>query len=142
MLEGMDYCLDWKLDESEWSVRELVYHILETPPGGAQNLVKGILAGAIDEYEIWSDLTNITPERSVYDLPQINADIEGFFRSLAASISGMADEDLEGKKVMMHQRTRGVDEQRTLNAILERTLNGHIRDHLTQIQAIRDALAI
>jgi hypothetical protein len=54
----------------------------------------------------------------------------------------MADEDLEGKKVMMHQRTRGVDEERTLNAILERTLNGHIRDHLTQIQAIRDALAI
>jgi len=142
MLEGMDYCLDWKLDESEWSARELVYHILETPPGGAQNLVKGILAGEVDEYEIWSDLTNITPERSVYDLPQINADIEGFFRSLAASISGMADEDLEGKKVMMHQRTRDVDEERTLNAILERTLNGHIRDHLTQIQAIRDALAI
>jgi hypothetical protein len=120
----------------------LVYHILETPPGGAQNLVKGILAGEVDEYEIWSDLTNITPERSVYDLPQINADIEGFFQSLDASISGMADEDLEGKKVMMHQRTRGVDEERTLNAILERTLNGHIRDHLTQIQAIRDALAI
>ena len=142
MLEGMDYCLDWKLDESEWSARELVYHILETPPGGAQNLINGILAGEVDEYEIWSDLTNITPERSDYDLPQINADIEGFFQSLDASISGMADEDLEGKKVMMHQRTRAVDEERTLNAILERTLNGHIQDHLTQIQAIRDALAI
>ena len=94
ILEGMDYCLDWKLDESEWSARELVYHILETPPGGAQNLINGILAGEVNEYEIWSDLTNITPERSVYDLLQINADIEGFFQSLDASISGMADEDL------------------------------------------------
>ena len=27
VLEGMAYCLDWKQDESEWSARELVYHM-------------------------------------------------------------------------------------------------------------------
>lgn len=142
VLRGMDYCLDWKQDDSEWSARELVYHMLDTPPGGAQNLVKGIISGGVEEYEIWSDLTNMTPERAVYDIDQVNADIESFFGSLNDSVSGLTDSDLEEKKVMMHQRTREVDEERTLNAILERTLNGHIKDHLAQLRALREALAI
>ncbi|MCH7738300.1 MAG: hypothetical protein IH872_12975 [Chloroflexi bacterium] len=142
VLEGMDYCMDWKEDPAEWSARELVYHVLETPLGGVHTLVEGILSGEIKEYEIWSGLTNITPERTEYDIAQINADIELFFQSLDESLSGMSDEDLETKKVMMHQRTREVDEERTLNAIFERTLDGHIRDHLAQLQALRDALAI
>ena len=142
VLVGMDYCLDWKQDDSEWSAREIVYHVLDTPPGGAQNLVKGILAGEIQEYEIWSDLTNMTPERIEFDLERINADIEAFFTSLEESVSEVSDEDLEGKKVLMHQRTRGVDEERTVNAILDRTLNGHIPDHLAQIRELREFLAI
>jgi hypothetical protein len=141
-LIGMDYCLDWKEDDSAWSARELVYHVLDTPPGGAQNLVKGVISGEVKEYEIWSDLTNVTAERSGYDLDQVKSDIEGFFDSLNDSISGLSDADLDDKKVMMHQRTREVDEERSLNAILERTLSGHVRDHLVQMQALRDALAI
>ena len=105
-------------------------------------MVSGIIAGEIQEYEIWSDLTNLTPERAVYDIGQVNADIVAFFACLVNSISGLTDADLEEKKVMMHQRTREIDEERTLNAILERTLNGHIQDHLAQLRAIREALAI
>jgi len=142
VLAGMDYCLDWKQDPSEWSARELVYHVLDTPSGGAHGLVKGIITGEIKEYEIWSDRTNMTPERAEFDLDQVNADIESFFTSLDDSISGVSDEDLDAKKVMMHQRTRSVDEERTLNALLDRTLNGHMRDHLAQLQALREALAI
>ena len=142
VLVGMDYCLDWKQDSEEWSAQELVYHVLDTPSGGAHGLVKGIIAGEIKEYEIWSDRTNLTPERAEYDIDQVNADIETFFTSLDASVSGISDEDLEEKKVMMHQRTRSVDEERTLNAILDRTLNGHMRDHLAQLQELREILAI
>lgn len=142
ILKGMDYCLDWKQDESGWSVRELVYHILDTPPGGAHNLVKDIISGKLLEYEIWSDLTNITKERANHDLEQINADIEVFFNSLSDSIAGVTNEDIDNKKVLMHQRTREVDEERTLDAILERTLNGHIEGHLVQLRSIREALAI
>ena len=142
ILKGMDYCLDWKLDESEWSVRKLVYHVLDTPQGGAQNLVKGIISGDVQEYDIWSDLTNISPERTTYDIDKINSDIEAFFDSLSSSISVLSDEDLDDKKVVMHQKTRNVDEPRTLDTILDRTLNGHINDHLVQLRLIREALAI
>ncbi len=142
VLVGMDYCLDWKQDPEEWSAREVVYHIFDTPQGGVHNLVKGILSGEVTEYEIWSDLTNMSPERAAYDLTQVNADIEALFQSLGDSLSGMSDDDLESKKVMMHQRTREVDEERTLNAVFDRTMNGHIRDHLAQLQELRESLAI
>ena len=141
-LAGMDYCLDWKQEPEEWSARELVYHVLDTPPGGAHRLVKGIISGETSEYELWSDLTNMTPERAAYDLDQVNADIETFFQSLEDSLSGISDADLETKKVLMHQRTSKVDEERTIDAILERTLNVHIKEHLAQLQELRDALAI
>ena len=142
VLEGMDYCLDWKGDTAEWSARELVYHVLDTPPGGVHSLVKGVLSGELREYDLWSDLTNMTPERAGYDLAQVTADVESFFQGLEDALSGASDEELETKTVMIHQKTRGVDEERTPNAILERTLNGHIREHLIQLQELREALAI
>ena len=142
VLKGMDYCLDWKQDESEWSVRELVYHILDTPPGGAQTLVNGIISGEVQEYEIWSDLTNMTSERAAHDIEQINCDVESFFDSLHDSVLNLSVEELEHKHAVMYQRTRGVSETRSLNTILERTLNGHVKDHLIQLRSIREALAI
>ena len=142
VLDGMGYCLDWKQEPDEWSARETVYHILDTPPGGVGSLVSGILSGEVREYDLWSDLTNMTTERAGYDMDQIIADIESFFQRLEVALSGYSDDDLETKTVMMHQRTRGVDEDRTITAILERTLDGHIREHLTQLRDLRDSLGI
>ena len=142
LLDGMDYCLDWKQDSSEWSARDMVYHVLETPPGGVHALIKGILSGEVSEYDLWSDLTNMTPERAEYDLAQITVDIEALFQGLDEALSGASGEDLETKKVRMHQKTRGLDEERTLKTILERTLDVHFREHLDQIRELREALAI
>ena len=142
VIQGMDYCLDWKQEESEWSVRELIYHILDTPPGGAHNLISGIISGDVQEYEIWSDLTNMTPERASQDIEQIKSNIDAFFRSLSDSVSCLSADDLKERKALMHQRTREVDEERSLEDILGRTLNIHIQGHLIQLRSIREALAI
>ena len=142
VLDGMDYCLDWKQDPSEWSARELIYHVIDTPPGGIHGLVKGILSGEITEYDLWSDLTNLTPERLAYDISQITSDIEACTDDLVKALSGMSDADLEDKSIMMHQKTRLVDEERSIDMILTRTLNGHIQEHLVQLRALREALAI
>ena len=142
LVDGMDYCLDWKPEPSAWSVRQVVYHILDTPPGGVHLLVKGILSGEVREYDLWSDLTNVTPERSGYDMAQVIADIESLFEGLDEALSGSSEADLETKTVMMHQKSREVDEERTLDAILQRTLGGHIPDHLVQLRDLRDALGL
>ena len=63
LLEGMDYCLDWKPEPTAWGVREVVYHLLDTPPGGIHSVVQGIISGVLTEYELWADESKITPER-------------------------------------------------------------------------------
>ncbi len=141
-LDGMDYCLDWKQDPDEWSARELVYHILDTPSGGVHALVKGILSGEIREYDLWSDLTNVTPERSGYDMAQVTTDIESLFQGLDDALAGSSDGDLETKTAVMHQKSREVDEERSVDAILQRTLGGHMPDHLDQLRGLRDALGL
>ncbi len=139
LLEGMDYCLDWKLQESDWSAREVVYHLLDTPPGGAHTVIRGIVSGEITEYEIWSDLTNMTPERSGHDMEQITANIGDFFGNINEVLNAAAEADLDGKSVMAHQRTRGSDEERTLEDVLA-GFERHWQAHLSQIKELRDAL--
>lgn len=141
-IEGMDYCLDWKADDSAWSAREQIYHVIDTPPGGVGPLLSAITAGQVTEYDLWADRTNLTPERSEYDMARVKADLEGFFVSLEQAIGATAEEDFEGKSVLMHQRTRQIDEERTVGTVLDRTLNNHLADHLTQLKELRDSLGL
>ena len=139
LLEGMDYCLDWKPDESEWSAREIVYHLLDTPPGGMASVARDIATGQISEYEIWSDRTNVTEERSTLDMAEVEADISGFFDAFRNALENAGDADLQSRRVVMHQRTRGEDVERTLETALG-GFDRHWRAHLGQLGELRDAL--
>ena len=139
LLEGMNYCLDWKSSDSDWSAREIVYHLLDTPRGGTAALVRKIVAGEISEYEIWSDRTNITDERSTLDMEQIEGDIGAFFESFDAALATASDDDLQGRRVLMHQRTRDEDVERTLEEALA-GFDRHWRGHLEQLAEVRGAL--
>ena len=75
LLDGMDYCLDWKPDSSDWSARDVVYHLVDTPPGGIHSVVEGILSGQIEEFDLWSDRNNMTPERLANDIDQARRDV-------------------------------------------------------------------
>ncbi len=139
MLDGMNYCLDWKPEESDWSPREIVYHLLDTPSGGTASLVQSIVSGEITEYEIWSDRTNINEARATLDLGEVEADISAFFTKFDNALQTAADADLPGRRVLMRQRTRGQDEERTLEALLAGWAR-HWRAHLEQLAELRAAL--
>jgi len=142
LVEGLDYCLDWKPDPSDWSVRQVVYHILDTPAGGIHEVVWGILSGELTEFEIWADLDNITAERMAYDLDQIREDIDEFFHELDQAIESATEEDFDEKAALAHLRSRGLDEDRTVQELLDRAFEGHWRGHLTQISELKDALGM
>ena len=142
LVEGLDYCLDWKPDPSDWSVRQVVYHILDTPAGGIHEVVWGILSGELTEFEIWADLDNITAERMAYDLDQIREDIGEFFHELDQAIESATEEDFDEKAALAHLRSRGLDEDRTVQELLDRAFEGHWRGHLTQISELKDALGM
>ena len=142
LLDGMDYCLDWKADPSSWSPRQVVYHIVDTPLGGIHKIVKGMLSREIAEFEIRSDLDNMTPERMSYDIDQVRGDIEAFFHELDEAVRSASAEDFDGKSALLHLPSRGVDETRTVQELLDRAFEGHWTGHLAQINEIRDALGM
>jgi preprotein translocase subunit SecA len=139
LLDGMNYCLDWKADDPDWSPREIVYHLLDTPSGGTAALIRKIISGEISEYEIWSDRSNVTEERSTMDLEEIESDIAAFFGSFATALEAADDDDLQRRSVVMHQRTRGEDVERTLEEVLA-GIDRHWRAHLEQLAEVREAL--
>ena len=139
LLAGMNYCLDWKPDTSEWSAREIVYHLIDTPPGGMAAVAQGIVSGEIAEYEIWSDQSNVTAARATLDLAEIEADIAAFFTAFTTTLAAATDADLTGRRAVMHQRTRAQDEERTLADVLA-GFDRHWRAHLAQLTELRTAL--
>ncbi len=141
-LEGMDYCLDWKPDPSVWSARQVVYHLLDPPPGGLASVVEGIISGGLTEYDLWADLDNVTPERQEFDLERVLKDIDEFFSRLSETLSAASVQDLTEKRAMVHNISRGSDDERTAGEILERGISGHWAAHFEQLQELRDSLGV
>ena len=141
LLDGMNYCLDWKPEDSDWSAREIIYHLLDTPPGGMARVVTGIVSGDISEFEIWSDRTNVTEARAALDMPEIESDISAFIDAFRGALDLARDTDLQERRVLMHQRTRGEDVERTLETALA-GFDRHWRAHLEQLGELRDALGL
>ena len=142
LLEGMDYCLDWKPDPSAWSARQVVYHMLDTPSGGIHQVIWGILAGDLSDFELWADLDNMTPERLGYDVEQVREDIEEFFRGMEEVFETVTEEDLDERSALIHLKTRSRDEDRTVQMLLEGLFARHWRQHLIQIRELRVSLGV
>ena len=60
LMDGMDYCLDWK-DGDGWCAREVLYHLVDTPEGGIGSVIAGVLNGSLEEVTILPDISNVTP---------------------------------------------------------------------------------
>lgn len=142
MLEGADYCLDWRSDPSDWSLREIVYHLLDTPAGGLPLVVKGMMSGELKEYDLWGNLTNMTPERAGYDLDRVRQDVRDFSRDLKLALADAGDSDLLDRKVLVRMKTGGDDQERTLHRMLERGFDIHWQEHLPQVRELREALGL
>ncbi|MCH7712972.1 MAG: DinB family protein [Chloroflexi bacterium] len=142
LLEGMDYCLDWKPDPSEWSARQVIYHLLDTPPGGLVSVVRGMISGDLTEYDLWADLDNMTPDRQTHDLERVRQDINEFFSSMENVLAAADGQDLEEMRAVVHNKTRGTDDERTAAEILERGFGGHWAGHFEQLEGLRESLGV
>ncbi len=142
LLEGMDYCLDWKPDSTAWSVREIVYHLLDTPAGDVHTVLRGILSGEITEFEVWADRTNITPERQSNDFEAVVEEITVLFRGIQAALESAGEQDLTGKSALARLRSYDRDDQRTPVGLLDGVFARHWGEHMGQIRELREALGV
>ena len=141
-LEGMDYCLDWKPDADSWSVREVVYHLVDTPEGGLHTLISGMLSGQTKEFDLTPDLNNMNPERQTLDLNRVRLDVAQVLDGLEAAVSAANDEGLATITVLAHLKARGIDEERTPQMLLEGLFARHWQDHADQLRELRETLGI
>ena len=142
LLDGMDYCLDWKPNPSAWSARQVVYHLLDTPPGGLVWVIDGIISGNLTEYDLWSDMDNMTPERQVYDIQEMLQDITVFFDGLEGTLSKAKNNDLLDKRALVHHKTRHADNEHTMGEILEAGFEVHWAGHLEQLNELKQSLGV
>ncbi len=142
ILEGMDYCLDWRPDPESWSVREVITHILNTPPPGVPGILKEMLDGDIQQFDLWADEKYLTPEGQSWDLGQLREQLDRYFGALEETLASATGDDIVNTSVMVHQRNRHWDEPRTAQWLLERLFAGHWREHLDQLRELRNGLGI
>ncbi|MXZ91268.1 MAG: DinB family protein [Chloroflexi bacterium] len=140
LLEGMDYCLDWK-DGDNWCAREVLYHLVDTPEGGIGSVIAGVLDGTRDEITILPDANNMTPERMAADLDEAQAAPLAILRTAEDAIAAASDTDFMERTAMAHLPHRDVHEVRTVQAFID-GLERHWGEHLAQLRAIRETLGV
>ena len=140
LLDGMDYCLDWK-DGDNWCAREVLYHLVDTPEGGIGSVIAGVLGGTRDEITILPDISNMTPERLATDIEEAVAGPLAILQTAEDAIANADDGDFEGRTAMAHLPHRGIHEQRNAQSFID-GLERHWGEHLNQIRAIREALGM
>ena len=74
-------------------------------------------------------------------MPDIVSEVSAFFETFSVALAPASDADLQGRRVLMHQRTRGEDVERTLETALA-GFDRHWRSHLEQVGELRAALGL
>jgi len=142
VLEGMDYCLDWKSSDDDWSAREILWHVLEDPEGGIPNAVEGILNGSLAELEIIADETHLSPARQEIDLDAIRGELGRYFARLSEVVGGATDQQIQERKTPCWFPRREHREDRTAQNLLEGLFLRHWREHVGQLRDIREGLGL
>jgi len=142
LLSGMDYCLDWKPEPPDWSTRQVVYHLLESPPGGLQRVLWAAVSGESEPIEVWAGDDNITPERAGYDLDQVLDDVARFFTATQEALEAAGKQEIAGESVLDRYQTSGGGQTYTVGELLDSMFGAHWSEHLGQIRALRDALGM
>jgi hypothetical protein len=142
LLEGLDYSFDWKPTDEEWSAREIVYHLVDTPSDGIHTTIQGVLGGSVQEIPITAGLTNLTDERSGKDLAGAKGDLEGVLSGMERTLNSATDADLTGKSAVLHSFMRGTREDWSAERLVAGIFVRHWREHLEQLAALREALGL
>ena len=95
LLDGMDYCLDWKAGDN-WCAREVLYHLVDTPEGGIGSVIAGVLNGSLPEVTILPDISNMTPERMAAEIDDALAGPLSILQTAEDAIANAADARLRG----------------------------------------------
>ena len=142
LLEGLESHLDSKPNDEEWSAREIIYHMVETPEEGIHIAVQRTLEGSIQVLPMIANLTNLTSERQSKALADIRMDVEAVLSGMEGALTSTTDAELEERKTVFHSILRNVKEDRSAYQLTAGYFVRHWRDHIGQLATLREALGL
>ena len=142
VLDGMDYCLDWKKDPDSWSAREVIYHLIDTPAEGMDLLVHRILKTEGEVVELVPDISNMSEVRLLNNIEQVKADIFNILDNLELIITDASWEELIEKTIVVDLVSQGTNEERTVLNLLQGLFIRHWSQHVIQLKNTRSHLGL
>ena len=142
VLDGMDYCLDWKKDPDSWSAREVIYHLIDTPAEGMDLLVHRILKTEGEVVELVPDISNMSEVRLLNNIEQVKADIFNILDNLELIITDASWEELIEKTIVVDLVSQGTNEERTVLNLLQGLFIRHWSQHVIQLKNTRCSLGL
>jgi hypothetical protein len=136
LLEDMDEFIDKTTNPEEWSIRDIIYHLSDTPVGGLGLLFQGMVSGDISEFDLIPDLTNVTHSRKVTTLDEARHELLRTLDGIEHVVSLGSSALFEGTTVTAHLKSRNTDETRTLETLLRGLFARHWLSHLDQLESL------
>ena len=139
ILEGMEAYIDWKNNADDWSVREIVYHLVDLPPEGGHIALGGILEGTTLAISTISDTSNVTPTRFAKGFAEVKEELDEILNGLIAALALTNDSEL-ANRTYTHTSPGGEKNIRSAQFVIERMFAGHWIKHVQQMSEVREQL--
>ena len=140
LLEGIDDYFDRKPKNEEWSARELVFHLVDTPgSGGWGRIVPGVMEGSVEEIPIAFGQIDMTETRRGKDARGAREEFETVLSAMENILTTSTDAELAEKKGVY--RSRSMTYERNVQEMIE-NIAEHWREHLGQLDSLRKEFGV
>ena len=142
LLDGIDPYFDRQIEGEDWTIRELVYHLVDTPgSGGWGTIVPAVLEGRMQEIPIALGQTYPNPERQEKDVASVGQDFYSVLVTLESSLANMTDSTLAERRVVYRSLANSTTTERNAQEMIA-NIGVHWREHLDRLAALRKTLGL
>ena len=141
-LQGMEPHLERSDKPGEWTVREVLSHLLFPPGTDFVARLKTFSTGALPVIEVTPGQTHLTPERKKMTLKQLTDALDGQRKGAFAYLDTLSEADMQRKaRIPLFKQFMGTDEI-PLQVYVGALFDLHWNDHAGQLAKIRKAVGL
>lgn len=141
-LQGMEPHLERSDKPGEWTVREVLSHLLFPPGTDFIARLKTFATGALPVIEITPGQTHVTPERKTMTLKQLTDALDGQRKGAFAYLDTLSEADMQRKaRIPLFKQLMGTDEI-AIPVYVGAMYEHHWGDHTGQLAKIRKAAGL
>jgi hypothetical protein len=138
-LQGMEPHLDKSDAPGEWTIRQVLCHLLADPDWKPVAMLKGFTTANLPVIDLKPGHAPVTPERQKMTIAQLRGALEAQRRDIFGYLESLDDADLGRKaKIPLFKQFMGTDEI-ALPVYVGAMFDYHWNDHAGQIAKIRKA---